>query len=168
MNQQNLISLPRQIAAKQARAVRRWVGITSSYLLAIIFVSAICYFADRPVSPASQQLEPIAAEIGRANAELVSLRATTAIERRQLQSLLEISDQPDWSVLLRVVSGLLGDSVVLENVDLGPEISTTSAKDTKPVVASAKSATIVHLNGVGRSQGAITELVLRLEALHFF
>ncbi|MDB5326347.1 MAG: hypothetical protein JWM57_1916 [Phycisphaerales bacterium] len=154
MNHRNLLPPHRQAAKRRERATRRWILINSVYAALLATAGGIYAYATAPAdAPISA-----AADVGKLNARLVSIRQQTAAMNTNLRSILEVTDRPDWSVLLRIVAQSLGDDLVLGAVDTSSPNTATATTEPRRVV----------LSGVGRSQAAVTQFVLRIEALRLF
>jgi hypothetical protein len=106
-------------------------------------------------------------DVDAANKAIASMRDRIGAGRSRLQASLEVGEQPDWSLLLALLSSTLGDEAVLRSVRLGVP---TDALDKKPAAAAAAEARRVTLDLVGfaQTQKVVTELVLRLEQTPLF
>ncbi|HEX8324423.1 MAG TPA: PilN domain-containing protein [Tepidisphaeraceae bacterium] len=165
MNRRNLLPVQRQHAKRRGRATRRWVVINCVY--GSLLAAVGCVYAWAAVDfgqPAS--VAAVAVDIEKANTRLTGLRQESLSLKAMLQSVADVSSRPDWSVLLAAVSQTLGDDVVLNSL--------TSASDstaTTPVASAASGEGTprrVQIGGVGRTQQAVTQFVLRIESMGFF
>lgn len=154
MNHRNLLPPHRQAAKHRHSATRRWVLINTVYAVLLAMAGGAYAYSMSPTET------PIAAaaDVGKLNARLVSIRQQTVTLNTNLHSILEVTERPDWSVMLRIIAQSLGDDLVLNVVDTSPANAATAAAEPKKVV----------LTGVGRSQAAVTQFVLRIESLRLF
>jgi hypothetical protein len=100
-----------------------------------------------------------------------------------MQTIREVSDQPDWSILLAAVSQRCGEEVFLASCDISrssrngsaPSNTTGAANNAAPSntaavvnTAASKSPLVFHVFGVGQSPQAISTFVLRLQEIPIF
>ena len=89
-------------------------------------------------------------------------------DRARLASGRAVGEQPDWSLLLAMLSSALGDETVLRSVRLqappeaapGGTTGAGSARTLRPIT--------LDLSGLGRTQQIVSEFVLRLEHTPLF
>jgi hypothetical protein len=157
MNRTNLMPAVRLARLAQARSVRRWVKIVSVYSTLVIAACGAIGFTAATDAP--QDAKAVHAYLERAKKKSAAIGADVAAEQTRMASVMEVSEQPDWSILLSVLSRTLGDDIVLTAVDTsGPDGA--GGASTMPDVFT--------ITGVGRSQPAIAQFVLRLERLGLF
>ena len=154
MNHRNLLPPHRQAAKHRHSATRRWIIINCVYAALLATAGGVYAYSTSPTEP------PVAAaaDVGKLNARLVNIRQQTAALNTNLRSILEVTDRPDWSVMLRIIAQSLGDDLVLSVVDTNSASAATATAEPRRVV----------LTGVGRSQAAVTQFVLRMESLRLF
>jgi Tfp pilus assembly protein PilN len=99
-------------------------------------------------------------ENSRAHNNFVLLTAQARDARRLMQSIKEVSEKPDWSILLAAVGQRCGDEVFL----IGLDISNISGNPGEAATADAP--LTLHISGVGKSAEAISTFVLRLQEIN--
>jgi len=152
LNQGNLIPAARRAVKARRRKIRRWSAIGGAYfgLLAVAAIGIGLFFGSEPVNSAA--LGKVKAAIVASNATLVSMRGRTAALRREIQLEQEISQQPDWSILLAAVAKRCGDDIVLSGCEL----------------AQSPDSIVLRVEGVGLSNTAVSAFVLRLQEIPVF
>jgi Tfp pilus assembly protein PilN len=159
MNAVNLIPIHRQLRDARAARVRGWswaVGGLSA-LLAMAWVC--CAMApSQAVAPPAAAFTKATAEISKANEESAVLRRELAALRDQALSTRGITDQPDFSVLLALLSQAIGQDVVLNRCELShDDLKTTSAPEQ-----------VLKISGFARNQPAVAAFMLELESTGIF
>jgi Tfp pilus assembly protein PilN len=91
--------------------------------------------------------------------KLNALRRQLADAQINRQTALALSDQPDWSMLLNLLTSALDDEVMLREIQIAPEGRGQRAEGTMNSVVPYT----VSLRGYARSQPAISQFVLRLQ-----
>lgn len=181
MNRTNLIPPRRRRAkARQARLCAWGVGIgTYAALLSaatLLLVSGVVGSGGmlRPTAAAARE-KAAAQAAAQAQKELVLLRDSIARSQQSALSAEAVTDSPDWSRLLAVVAHSLGSDVVLDQCNCVAAASDPAARTTPPTAANAFANAasgprqmVLRLSGLGRSQGAVADFVLRLEGLGLF
>lgn len=157
MNRRNLLPPHRITAKRRRRATRRWVAIDATYLALLVIGGAAYAWSVTGPSEADGRHNTVA-DVARLNKSLTHLKQQAATLDAQLKSAQEITDRPDWSVLLAVLAGTLGDDVVLNAVDCST--AANAGSDALPQTC--------RLGGVGRTQGAVTQFAVRIEQLSLF
>jgi len=110
---------------------------------------------------------------------IAALQKELVASRWKLDTFRGVGQQPDWSVMLKLVTEALGKEVVLRSCELneigvpvGPAPSVGRAGVNIPVsdVADSKEkiAFVLTINGFGRSQTAVSQFVLRMERAGMF
>jgi hypothetical protein len=81
-----------------------------------------------------------------------------------------VAEQPDWSVLLALLGSVKGDDVVLRSVAVGPAPvpAPPPPERGKPAPPPVVPDTILDVMGVGQTQLAVSQHVLRLEQTGLF
>jgi hypothetical protein len=162
MNRTNLIPPQRRRAKAQKARLRNWITINVGYamVLAIAGVS-VCAQSFATRAP-SNELAAANRDIDQAKAQLTAIRAATAHVQQIIALAKGVSDQPDWSRLLGPLTASMGDEILLNRCELSP------VKDDAAGKAQATGQMSLHLVGFGRSQSAVAQFMLRLEAMGLF
>ena len=99
---------------------------------------------------------------------VAALRGRISRDEARLASGHAVGEQPDWSLLLAMLSSALGDETVLRSIRLQapPEAApgggggADAARSLPPIT--------LDLTGLGRTQQVVSEFVLRLEQMPLF
>lgn len=148
----NLISDSRKLEYRKANCITAWTGglaiWTAAIATACTLAAALSHIeSDFESTRSALLLRTTAAQSNAAQSKAVIDRVNT-----RLAITRAVRANPDWSVLLPVVSAELGDEVALERIALEPVRS-----------AEAQSRATLTLTGVGTSRAAVTDFVMRLE-----
>lgn len=172
----NLIPRPRRHAAAARKRVRRWAWGVAGYgmaLLAGYAVGAAVLSVD--AEDHALALEKTMHRIDELNNATASLKPQLAEAHTKLSVARTVGDQPDWSLLLAIISSAVHDEVVLTSTKLdaatGADAQATSrpsANDKSSSAAAPAPKMSLSLQGMARSQAAVTQFVLRLERLGLF
>jgi hypothetical protein len=159
----NLIPHHRILARRRAARVRLWSSAVPA--LASLLMGAYGYLrASWPTETSSLRDDLDAREnrIKLKQAETNKLRADIETQRRLIRAREAVGLQPDWGVLLLLVSAKLGNDVVLQSCVLDP----VNQQDGKAVSAAGTRPTSFRftLGGMGRDQRAIAEFVRLLDS----
>ena len=164
MNRTNLIPLHRQLHDVRVARLRMWAWVAGGLCCLIVGALACCALGPSQANAApAQEFSKAAGELTKANQEAAALRVELAAERERLRSRQLISDQPDYSLLLGLLSQQVDEDVVLNRCELGRGASSTDAAQ----AAQAASETL-QLGGFARSQPAVAAFMLQLEATGIF
>ncbi len=158
MNGRNLIPLARRRRRAFERATLRWVAAVPALIVAVV-ATYVGLSAALPSGTAdAAEAEVTANQAAAARTTASGVRVQVAVARQVLDAAHEVSDQPDWSLLLADLSRRLGDDGVLS----GCELRSADDGDAKA------GAMTLRLTGIAKSQPAATQLALRLEAAGLF
>ena len=149
MNTGNLIPSTRRANKARRVRLRRWAAISIGYacLLGVLSLGVAEFFGADSLDPAV--ISKARGEISKSSATLVSLRTQAVGVRRQLDSIQEVSDQPDWSILLAAVAKRRGEEIILSGCEL----------------SRGGSAIVLRIEGTGLTNKAIAAFVLRLQEI---
>jgi len=182
VNGVNFIPGQRRLIGARRFRVRAWTVAVSAYavLATIAFVGFATVSTGDDVSVA-HRLQLVPAEIEGSRRTVVTLSQEVAEARARLEAARTVIDQPDWSVLLGVLARALGDDVVLTSCRLGAAQTTpagagmtrgshNNASQSAPAVPVGQppGRYLLSISGVGRSQSAVSQFVLRLERIGLF
>ena len=182
MTSVNLIPHPRRRAAAARHRARRWCWGVAGYAAVLLgaYASAAAIITAQG-DDKSAMLERTMRQIEELNNAAAALKPQLSEAHTRLSVARTVGDQPDWSLLLAVISGTIDDDIVLSSTKLDTLADERSAQ-IAPVPQAAKRASNadaneksleptmlrVTLQGIGRSQSAVTQFVLRLERLGLF
>jgi Tfp pilus assembly protein PilN len=105
---------------------------------------------------------------------LAKLRPELDEARQQLAAMKRVNEQPDWSILLAILSQTTGNGIALTDCRVTPKVPNRPVVPATPAVAPARaSAPVVteysiELSGMGRSQYDVSSFVVRLEQTKLF
>lgn len=158
MNRINLIPPKRRRARAQKARVRNWITINIGYAV-ILGIAGISVCAQSLATRLpTAELAAANRSVEQAKNQLTAVRAASVHTQRLIASANGVSNQPDWSRLLGPLSTSMGDDILLSQCELSP------IKDDP----AAKGAMTLHLSGLGRSQSAVAQFMLKLEAMGLF
>ena len=169
VNGVNLAPQWRKLAARRAVRCRFWLAGCTAYAAVLILAYGVCYGqwhgADNHVREQLTEADKRIDEIDRVIARTVARLAQSRLDLRVNRVL---SERPDWSVVLRLVAGTLGDDLVLRECKL---VTTDDRSTGGPVgqePPSGSRALTLNLRGHARSQASISRYALRLEQTSLF
>ncbi|HRQ71980.1 MAG TPA: PilN domain-containing protein, partial [Phycisphaerales bacterium] len=150
----NLIPASRLLARRRASRIRSWIAVCSVYALAVVAGCLGVRIALQQddtqthtvILSASQQMEASQASITRLKAELADVR-------RRAEAARQITNRPDWSILLALLARDRGDQLALTNCHLE---------------ALEEGGYRLALGGLSRSPEHITDFTLALERSRVF
>lgn len=159
MNRANLIPLSRQLRDVRSARVRTWSFVLGSVSCALAMAYACCVLVPSQVSaPTPEAFAKAAAELSKAHQESATLRKELAILQEQVHSSQYILDQPDYSLLLALISQVADEHVVLNHCEL---ISDSTAGE-------QPRRQLLRLGGYARSQTALAKFMLQIESTGVF
>ena len=168
----NLIPASTLTARQKGRRGRWWIAACLTYLAILGAAYLGCWLKwDRGKGPGEDGMKEVVAQIEQANRRMAALRIATSAIAAKIEANRAVGNQPDWSVLLAMVAKSLGQDVVLKHCRLELESSKLALKEAS---ASAdprndgKKHFLFELSGLGRSQTAVSQFVLRLERAGLF
>jgi hypothetical protein len=157
----NLIPLHRLQTRRRAARVRLWayvVPAVASLLLATYGWLRTAWRTDAGSVRAS--LAHVEAAIANAEGDIKRLRADLSRSKITLKAHRAVGEQPDWGVLLHLLSGRLGDFAVLKACILEPAVG--DVPGSQPGGRPGRFRLV--LTGLGKDQDAIAAFLLALEA----
>jgi Tfp pilus assembly protein PilN len=171
----NLIPQPRRQAAAARKRIRRWSWTAAGYGLLLLGSYAACSVAmSAQGDDHALLLEKTTRQIEELTHTAASLKPQLADVRTKLAVARTVGDQPDWSLLLAVISSTVDDDIVLTSTTLDAATIGESRPASRPT-ANTKDPNFeppaimtVSVQGLARSQAAMTLFVLRLEKLGLF
>ena len=156
----NLLSPARLAARHRRRRIRSWVVGVGMYaaLLVAIWMGARVLTGGAGQTLASQ-IDRTERRITQSKQRMAALQPKLAEARTTLAASRAVGEQPDWSLLLGLLSKLLDERTVLTNCRLEP-------LDDAP--RTAEGPYRLHISGMGRTQVAVSAYMLRLEESGLF
>ncbi|HEX7010239.1 MAG TPA: PilN domain-containing protein [Phycisphaeraceae bacterium] len=183
----NLLPAWRRQARRQRRHLRRWLLACSLYAAALTLTWLGAHWVwtgdERALAQTQSQLE---ADLKQVDESLAQLRPRLAQVQATLAASRSVGGKPDWSILLNLLAQWLGEDMMLtacqlEPLDAGspvmPAVPAVPAAPVPPTgspaasVASSASAPgryRLRLQGLGRTQQAVSAYVLGLEQTGLF
>ena len=174
----NLIPRPRLYAAAARKRLRHWTWAVTGYAMVLLAGYAACAAAlSVDGDDHALMLEKTTRQIDELNNANASLKPELAEAHTKLAVARTMGDQPDWSLLLAIISSTVDDEIVLTSTKLDAATGADALSTTRPLGNDKHAAAApigppprmsLSLLGMGRSQAAVTQFVLRLERLGLF
>ena len=175
----NLVPSARREAQVRSARIRFWLMTCAIYGLGwlgvLVLVGATALNDDAGLRDELRQVNNLVAE---SESELAALRGELGRLNAELTTSRTIRKQPDWSILLALLSTTLGERIILRNCKLtsfhkspgtrSPVTRSTVEDRSLTGVARDSTKTRLQLGGLGLSQQAVSEFVLRLEETLLF
>ena len=165
----NLVPSARREAQVRSARIRFWFMTCAVYGLGwlgvLVLVGATALNDDTGLRDELRQVNGLVAE---SESELVALRGELIRSRAELTTSLTIGKQPDWSALLALLSTTLGDRIILRNCKRTTLHTSPGMRGPATGVARESTTIQLQLGGLGLSQQAVSEFVLRLEETSLF
>ena len=165
----NLIPAARRQTKQRRVRVRWWLTGCAVYsaLWIAVFVTAQVMVRSEDRALRGKLLES-SARVREAEKTVATLRGRIGRDQARLSSGRAVGEQPDWSLLLAMLSSALGDETVLRNIRLqAPPEAAPGAKGGAGAPRTLRPITL-DLTGLGRTQQVVSEFVLRLEHTPLF
>lgn len=166
MNHVNLLPLTRQLHRARSQRTRAWSIVLGAMVSLSVATYAGCAFALADSNaPTAADFSTAARELSQINSEASRVKAQLVGVQREVYSARSLSEQPDLSLLLGLISRTADERIILSRCEL------TESKPPEKG-AEAESANIggavLRLDGFGKSQTAVGAFVLRLETTGVF
>ena len=156
----NLVPAHRISAARRAARRRRWFTIDTAFaVLALSAGAMIVALFDQDGDMLRGQREALSAQVDGENRKIAALRPQIEDARATLEASRVVNVQPDWSLLLGLLSQQQEQKVVLGAYRLEPLDRSGSGR-----AGSYR----LRLEGLGATQTDVSAFVLRLERLALF
>ena len=166
MNSTNLMPLARQRRAMCSRRLRFWgIGVGLTFVCCAGAYAACIRTASPVVMPPAAAVAAVVHELSRYEAESSRVRSQMAAVDREINAARSLSEQPDLSRLLGVVSRATDEQIVLGRCEMSeakPAGSSGGSVSTDPGPVT------LRLEGYGKTQVAVAGFVLRLETTGVF
>ena len=164
----NLIPLHRVETRHIQRLVKQWAVGCALWVIVLGLMWSGSYAVLGGESRAIDiEIKAVADEVHRSK-ELVNelqpqLRRANAI----IAATHNVGDEPDWSLLLRLLASLLGEEVFLTSCQLKPAAEPDPDFE-EPIDRKMPTSYALYLKGRGRSQTAVSHFALKLEQTALF
>lgn len=190
MNTGNLIPEYRLNARRKRRCIRHWIVGCAGYtvFLALAFpVAGMVWVQDKSLAA---QLLTVRQDVSDTEQLLKQVENELDNARTTLNATKLVENQSDWSILLAVLAGEVGDDVVLKTCQIEPmntnaegepgsasisplrslagAIASHSESEDKPRIHVEADQFLIELQGFGLTQRAVSLFVLRLERTGLF
>jgi hypothetical protein len=183
----NLIPSRRRATQRRAARVRLWLSIAPAVTLVLAGSYGYLFATWGSGGNTAEAIADANSKVESGRRQLSSARALLAEAQAKKRALREVSEQPDWGLLLNILSGALSDETVLSGCTLDPaaplaqeppkeaapaKVGQRRAAAAKPASASAGPVRPARyhlvLSGFARTQEAVPEFVRRLEQMGVF
>lgn len=166
MNSTNLVPLARQLRGARTARIRAWGIALGSLVVGSVVVFAGCALATSDGdAPSPPEFARAARDLAQFNGEATRVKAQLAGVQREVYSAHSLSEQPDLSLLLGLVSRTADEQIVLSRC----ELVESPPKEAVAQVESAEiGSAVLRLDGFGKTQAAVAAFVLQLETAGVF
>lgn len=173
----NLIPAHRLLAMQRRIRVRLWMRIDSICICVLLIICAVVMpLFDQSATSVADELVFLDKKATGMNRSISALLPELSEVKLTLDASRAMQKQPDWSVLLALLANLQGDQIVMRNVQTKPMGGGHVAAGGSEVVSAEeisaagdnRSGYKLVLGGMGKTQNAISQFVLRLEQCGLF
>lgn len=197
MKSVNLIPAARLNARRRRAHVRRCIAGCSGYAALALAAGLTCHGVwGRADESLPVRLADAQAVVERSAHDLAATTADLDAAQSTLRASRSIAEQPDWSLLMKLLAIKEGDEIVLRECLVQPanpgaarqeaadkqreseRVREAAARGSKPAARRGQPAPgdagpvepsmVLSISGLGQSQPAVSQFVLRLEAMHLF
>ncbi len=156
----NLIPMPRREQRMLYARRKGWTIACAAYAVAL-GVGSLAWRAvwNDDARDLTREISIVHTDVDDATRSIGLLRASLADTRQVILVNRTVAGQPDWSLLMGIVGDIRGDEVVLNRCAL--ETADGPATDAAKPLA-------LRISGYGRSQGVVSQFVLRMEQTGLF
>ncbi|MDP6543721.1 MAG: PilN domain-containing protein [Phycisphaerae bacterium] len=170
---------PRRQAKACRTRLRQWLAPSAAFVGMLVIVCITCHrtWGVGP-DPLGDEMLMTRDRIAASEETIEGLQKRLTASRWRLDTCKGIGQQPDWSVLLKLLSDGLGDEVVLRNCELNEMLIPNGAAPARIVAPLVSTPGVsednkqlafgLSVSGYGRSQTAVSQFVLRLERSGMF
>lgn len=157
----NLVPAHHLTARRRRMRSRRWMVAAATYAVVLIVAWMVLHVSSGGAQRAvAGQLNDMRGKIDDTRAALDHIQPRLREALATLEAGKSIGDQPNWSILMRLVANLLGDHAVLMRFTLEPMAD-------QPDQRLAQRYTL-RVRGLAQSQETVSTYVLALEQLELF
>ncbi|MCC6682985.1 MAG: pilus assembly protein PilM [Phycisphaeraceae bacterium] len=160
----NLVPDSYRILRRRKQRSRRWAVAVLAYAAALVVGWGVLHHLSGGAQRATaSQLTAADQRIADADQAIQLLQPRLKDALATMEAGRSVGDQPDWSILLQLVAGLLNDDAVLSTCRLAP-----TNDDLPPDQRHLASSYTLHLEGLTRAHETVSEYVLALEDVGLF
>lgn len=173
----NLIPTYRIENSHRRLRVRAWILICVLYSAAVL-IACVSYVAinDQTGPDLSNDIALAQAKFTSAEQAITDMNPQFEEARLKLNASRAITTQPNWSILLALLSEARSDQIVLRQCKLRPitpdvpyqSLATASTTASAAGATPRREAYTLMINGIGETQPAVSQFVLRLEQMRLF
>lgn len=176
----NLVPIRRLQARQRRRRVRQWLGACTVYLaLLAVACGVVDAMWGRPGRAVTEELAAVHRDAADVAQQLALVQPELAEAKNHLEASRAVAVQPDWSILLALLSRLRGESIVLERCALTPDNDPSQIRPAQVTPVAAPAANLrpplrkhmsvrFELRGLGRTNQDVSAFVLKLEQAGLF
>ncbi|MFN0011775.1 MAG: hypothetical protein ACKVS8_09055 [Phycisphaerales bacterium] len=174
MNAPNLLPASVRVRATAAAAARRWAVATLAWAAALgAGTAGAAVFTQIGTPDLAARAAQLNAVADTDYAQVERSRKEAAEASKRLELLNAVSDHPDWSRLLALLSNVRGDDTLIESIEVSrkPVAAEPKAKAPKPGATAPpppRPVYLIRLAGMAGTPAEATSLVLRLEQAGLF
>lgn len=173
----NLIPVHRILAMQRRIRVRLWMRIDSICIGGLLIICAVVTAVfDQSVANVADELAFLEEKVANVNRSIGALRPQLSEVKLTLEASRAVQKQPDWSVLLALLANLQGDQIVMRSVKTEPMGPGNPAAGVSEIISVEENSATdddrsgyrLVLGGLGKTQSAVSQFVLRLEQCGLF
>lgn len=166
----NLIPSDRLRLRQRRRRLRRWAAATAAWAMLVFSACVAAYLAgDGGYAAFADELTGTQRQLDQLNMKLTELKQRLDLAQTALQTVRDLSDQPDWSILLALLGESMGQRVVLREIQLQGEVPASPVSSGRSSANDTRSDQFrLHLRGLAISQTDASGFVLRLQDTGLF
>jgi hypothetical protein len=174
MTRFNLMPPARMHRVMRRRRSYQWAGTVALALFGAVgaVIASSTQVRSSPWSRLDADIARARSLADAARAEARESELAYAQAQRRIEAARAVGEHPDWSLLLRLLAVLRGDSAVIESITIAPADTAdrTSAAGSAAVPARTPApwAYSVRMSGIAPSAWAVTQFALRLEDSRVF
>lgn len=176
MKRANLIPAARLEQRRRLQRVKLWIRALGAYAVLLACAYGACFaFGGDDSQDVLRRTRESTERFRAAGKEIETLRTSVVEACEQLAAARALAQNPDWSLLLAMVSSHLGDDIVLERCFLAPADSAQMHDRSRRAAEKGDQGGkvlyqryILDLRGLSRTQTGVSQFVLRLEQSKLF
>lgn len=168
----NLLSSARKARTQRRILTKRWGGGLAVYALALCGATFVVMLSSRVGASIDNELSSASSQLSRAENELKQLQSQQFELRKRVTAARSVGYHADWSILLRMVAGLRGETIHFDDISLthhveliAREKSGASEKKLPPVRQERYELALI---GVAKDVRGVNEFVVGLEETGLF